>query len=102
MVSYKANGVCMINFFPWHLEAVNSYGNKFFECHTPYDPSVYFSSDAEWTDASFADFAQNSIATICYQPLRCFSTEQELLEDLDDFKPTFGVLDVIFDELDGL
>ena len=102
MVSYKANGVCMINIFPWRLEAVSSYGNKFFECHIPYDPQFSLSPNAEWPDASFADFAQNSIATICYQPLRYFSTEQEMLEDLNDFKLTFGVLDVIFDELCGL
>ena len=102
MVSYKANGVCMINIFPWYLGAVKSSGNKFFACRTPYDPPFYFNANCEWPDASFADFAQNSIATICYQPIRYFSTEQDMLEDLNNFHPTFGVLDVIFDEVGGL
>ena len=101
-MSYKANGVCMINIFPWYLGAVKSSGNKFFACRTHYDPPFYFNANCEWPDASFADFAQNSIATICYQPIRYFSTEQDMLEDLNNFHPTFGVMYVIFDEVGGL
>ena len=103
MVSYKANGVCSIELFPWRIETVHSYGNKFFECYIPYDTlHNYQAIKNELPNASFDNFAQNSIATIAYQPIRYFRTEEEMLRDIKDFRPSFGVLDVIFDELSGM
>lgn len=95
IASYKAMGVCMYDDFLNRWENAVCYGNPVLENVTVYEPE-----DINERPGSSA-FAENSIETICFLTNRIFGNEQELQEDISNFKVTEEVMDALFQDVVG-